>query len=340
MNISTIGLDIAKQAFQVHGADARGQVVLQKRLARAEVIQFFANTPACLVGMEACGTAHYWARQLSKCGHTVKLMAPRFVKAYLTKEKNDANDAAAICEAVSRPSMRFVAVKSAEQEALLVLHRVRAGLVEARTSAANQVRGLLGEFGLTLAPGRRAVRARLAEILEDAENELPPVAREGLAVIGKHLLELDDRITEVEQAIRRWQGTDEASRRLATVPGIGLLGATALAATVGDARVFKNGRQFAAWLGLVPRQYSSGGHQRLGGISKHGDRYVRWLLISGAHAVLRHRATGTDPWLDQLRTRHPENVVAVALANKNARCAWALLAHRRTYQKGYVSVRP
>lgn len=340
MQISTIGLDIAKQVFQVHGVDMRGKVVLQKRLQRAEMTAFFANLPACLIGMEACGTSHYWGRQLQSFGHTVKLMAPRFVRPYLNREKNDANDAAAICEAVSRPAMRFVPVKSAEQQALLVLHRTRAGLVRSRTGSSNQVRGLLLEFGITLRVGRREVAARLPEILEDAENGLPPVAREGLAVLGRHLKDLEQRMAEIEHAITLWHRSQEASVRLAAIPGIGVFSATALVATAGDATVFKNGRQFAAWLGLVPKQHSSGGRIRLAGISKRGDRYLRTLLITGAHAVLRHRASGSEAWLDRLIQRRHRNIAAVALANKNARLAWALLAHQRTYKNDYVSCAP
>ncbi len=340
MKISTVGLDIAKQVFQVHGVDERGKVVLQKRLKRREMAEFFANLPPCRIGLEACGTAHYWGRQLQGFGHTVKLMAPRFVKAYLNREKNDANDAAAICEAVARPSMRFVPLKSAEQQALLVLHRARAGLVRARTGASNQVRGLLLEFGITLRVGRREVAARLPEILEDAENELPSVAREGLAVLGRQLKDLEARIAEIEHAITAWHRSQEASVRLAAIPGIGVFSATALVATAGDATVFRNGRQFAAWLGLVPKQHSSGGRIRLAGISKRGDRYLRTLLIQGAHAVLCHRAPGTDAWLDQLVQRRHKNVAAVAIANKNARLAWALLAHQRMYQNEYVACAP
>jgi len=340
MKISTVGLDIAKQVFQVHGVDERGKVVLQKRLKRREMAEFFANLPPCLIGLEACGTAHYWGRQLQGFGHTVKLMAPRFVKAYLNREKNDANDAAAICEAVGRPSMRFVPLKSAEQQALLVLHRTRAGLVRARTGASNQVRGLLLEFGITLCTGRREVAARLPEILEDGENGLPPVAREGLAVLRAHLKDLEQRIAEIEHAIKLWHRSQEASVRLATIPGIGVFSATALVASAGDATVFRSGRQFAAWLGLVPKQRSSGGRIRLSGISKRGDRYLRTLLIQGAHAVLCHRTPGTDVWLDQLVQRRHKNVAAVAIANKNARLAWALLAHQRTYQNDYVSCAP
>ncbi len=340
MKVSTVGLDIAKQVFQVHGVDERGKVVLQKRLKRREMAEFFANLPPCLVGMEACGTSHYWGRQLAGFGHTVKLMTPRFVKPYLNREKNDANDAAAICEAVGRPSMRFVPLKSAEQQALLVLHRARSGLVRARPRASNQGRGVLLEFGITLRIGRREVAARLPEILEDAENGLPPVAREGIAVLGRQLKDLEQRIAEIEHAISVWHQSQEASVRLAAIPGIGVFSATALVATAGDATVFKNGRQFAAWLGLVPKQHSSGGRIRLAGISKRGDRYLRTLLIQGAHAVLRHRSPGADVWLDHLVQRRHPNVAAVAIANKNARLAWALLAHQRQYQSDFVSSAP
>lgn len=249
MKISTIGLDIAKQVFQVHGMNKHGKVVLQKRLKRREMGEFFANLPPCLIGLEACGTAHYWGRQLQGFGHMVKLMAPRFVKAYLNREKNDTNDAADICEAVGRPSMRFVPLKSAEQQALLVMHRTRAGLVRARTGASNQALGLLPEFGITLRVGRREVAAHLPEILEDAENGLPPVAREGLAVLLAHLKDLEQRIADIEHAIRTWHRSQEASIRLAAIPGVGVFSATAWVASTGDASVFKNGRQFAAWLG-------------------------------------------------------------------------------------------
>ena len=340
MNVSMIGLDLAKKVFQVHGVDKHGQVVVPKALKRAELAEFFAKLPPCLIGMEACGTAHYWGRKLESFGHTVRLMAPQRVKPYLAGEKNDANDAAAICEAVGRPCMRFVPLKSAEQQALLVLHRTRAGLVQARTAASNQVRGLLLEFGITLKVGRREVLAKLPGILEEAENGLPPVAREGLAIVFEHLKDLQQRIVQSEHAIRTWHRHDEASQRLAAIPGVGLLSATAWVASAGDAKVFKNGRQFAAWLGLVPRQHSSGGHTRLSGISKRGDRYLRTLLIQGAHSVLRHRARGEAPWLDQLMERRHRNVVAVALANKNARRAWVLLAEHRAYQSDYVSSRP
>lgn len=336
MKISTVGLDIAKQVFQVHGVDQHGKVVLRKRLKRAEVKEFFANLPPCVVGMEACGTAHYWGRELERLGHQVKLMAPRFVKPYLTREKNDANDAAAVCEAVTRPSMRFVALKSAEQQGLLLLHRTRAQLVAARTAGVNQARGLLLEFGIPLHQGRREVLARLPGVLEDAENGLPSAARDGLAIELKHLQDLNDQIKEIERRIALWHREDEASRRLAAIPGVGTLTATALVASIGDARIFDSGRQLAAWLGLVPRQYSSGNRQRLGGISKRGDRYLRTLLISGAHAVLRHRTVGRDPWLDRLLQRHHPNIVAVALANRNARRAWALMAHCKSYQDDRV----
>lgn len=236
--------------------------------------------------------------------------------------------------------MRFAPLKSAEQQALLVLHCTRSGLVRDRTAASNQARGLLLEFGITLKRGRREVLAKLPGILEDAENGLPPVAREGLAIVFEHLKDLQQRIVQSEHAIRTWHRHDEASLRIAALPGVGLLSATALVASVGDAKVFKNSRQFAAWLGLVPRQHSSGGHVRLCGISKRGDRYLRTLLIQGAHSLLRHRTRGEAPWLDQLVERRHRNVVAVALANKNARRAWVLLAEHRAYQPGYVSSRP
>lgn len=258
MNITTIGIDLAKHLFQVHGVDERGKARLSKRLKRGQVLEFFVNQPPCLIGMEACASAHYWARKLIELGHTVKLIAPQFVKPYVKSNKNDATDAEAICEAVGRPNMRFVPIKNAEQQAVLALHRARQGFVEARTAQANQIRGLLGEFGIVFAQGIRWVTTKLPEILEDAQNGLPGTSRELFSRLLQHFRELDRQVREIEQQIQAWHREDSASRRLQAVPGIGPITASALVASIGNARSFKNGRQLAAWLGLVPRQHSSG----------------------------------------------------------------------------------
>jgi transposase len=334
-NTTTIGLDTAKTVFQVHGTDERGKATVSRQVKRSEMMKFFANLPSCLIGMEACTSAHFWARKLTALGHTVRLIAPQFVKPYVRTNKNDARDAEAICEAVTRPSMRFVPVKTVEQQSAIALHRVRQGFVQARTAQANQLRGLLAEFGIVLPKGITHLRSRMQGILEDAENALPGLTRELFARLFAHLRDLDRQVAELELQIRAVHREDEASRRLEAVPGIGPLSATALVASIGDAKAFKNGRQLAAWMGLVPRQNSSGGHTRLLSISKRGDTYLRTLLIHGARSVLRQharRAKHADDWLTRLAARRHPNVAAVALANKNARIVWALLAHGRRYQ--------
>jgi transposase len=338
MKLTTIGIDLAKSVFQVHGVDDRGKVTLRKQLKRAQVLPFFANLTPCLIGMEACASAHYWARQLQALGHTVKLMPPQYVKPYVKTNKHDVADAEAICEAVGRPTMRFVALKTAEQQAILAVHRARQGLVKARTAQANQIRGLLAEFGVVLPQGIAQIAPRLPVILEDGANELPGSFRQLLARLGEHLEHLQRQVAELEHAIQRWHADSAASQRVAAIPGIGALGASALVATLADAQSFRNGRQLAAWLGLVPKQASSGGKPTLLGMSKRGDSYLRTLLIHGARSVLyqvARRPERADPWLRQLLARRPKNVVAVALANKNARIAWALLAHGRDYQPRY-----
>ena len=339
MNTTTIGLDIAKNCFQVHGVDAHGKTTLQRQLRRAEVLTFFANLPACLIGIEACGSAHHWARKLGGLGHQVKLMPAQFVKAYVKANKNDARDAEAICEAVARPNMRFVAVKTVAQQELLMLHRVRQRLVMERTAKANQLRGLLGEFGIVVPQGLHRLRRVMPEILADAENGLSCRLRERFSHLFSHLRELDASISEWERQIVAWHRESPLSQRLDKIPGIGPLGASALVASIGDIRTFKSGRQLAAWLGLVPRQDSSGGKTRLLGISKRGDRYLRTLLILGARSVLRqmqrHPARAAQSWLERLTARSHPHIAAVALANKSARIAWALLAHEREYQADY-----
>jgi len=343
MKIKTIGLDLAKNVFQVHGVDEQGKTVLKKTLKRSQVLPFFANLPACLIGLEACASAHYWARKLSEFGHTVKLMAPQFVKPYVKTNKHDAADAEGICEAVGRPNMRFVPVKTVDQQGLLALHRGREGMVEARTAQANQIRGLLAEYGIVIPKGLRHLGKRIPEILEDGENGLPGVFRQLLQRLGDHLKELDRQVNELEREIHLWHRASEASRRLAEIPGIGPITASALVASVGDARSFANGRQLAAWLGLVPKQHSTGGKPTLLGISKRGDRYLRKLLIHGARAVVRvaeHQVDQTGRWLNRLLDRRNKNIAAVALANKNARIVWALLAQDRKFQLDYAPAVP
>jgi transposase len=292
--------------------------------------------------MEACGGAHFWARKLMALGHTVKLIAPQFVKPFVKTNKHDAADAEAICEAVGRPNMRFVPIKNAEQQALLGLHRARQGFVFARTAQVNQIRGLLAEFGLVMPVGIRSIERKLPELLEDAENGLSGASRALFARLLTHFRTLDRQIDELEREIGAWHREDTASQRLQQIPGIGPLTASALVASIGDAKSFKNGRQLAAWIGLVPRQESTGGKTKLLGISKRGDVYLRTLLIHGGRAVLRHlkrHADQAEGWLAKLASRRNANIAAVALANKNARIVWALLAHGREYQSGYVSAR-
>jgi transposase len=330
--ISTIGLDIAKHVFQVHGIDDSGGVLVRRRLRRSEVLNFFARLPPTLVGMEACATSHHWARELSALGHEVRLMPAQYVKAYVKRQKNDATDAEAICEAVRRPSMRFVPVKSAEQQAALMLHRSRDLLVRQRTMLINALRGHLAEFGLIEARGPGRI-SRLAAMVEAQDDRVPAAARQALAPLIAQLHSAAEQIEALEAKLLAWHKENEASRRLATVPGIGPLTASAIAATVPDASVFSSARQFAAWIGLVPRQNSTGGKARLGRISKQGDAYIRRLLIIGAQSVLRWaRPAKSNPWTLALLGRRPRKVVAVALANKMARIAWALMVRGENYR--------
>ncbi len=287
MKITTIGIDLAKEVFQIHGVNVHGKVLLRKQLRRSEMAQFFANLEPCLIGMEACGSSHHWARKLCEFGHSVKLMSPQFVKPYVKTNKHDMADAEAICEAVNRPNMRFVPIKNIEQQAILSVHRARQGFVKARTAQANQMRGLLSEFGIVMPQGIRSISNRMPDILEDAENGLPGTMRWLLERLNNHLKELDRQVKELEFQIKLWHKENEASQRLEGIPGIGPITASAIVATVGNAAEFKNGRQLAAWLGLVLKQHSSGGKQILLGISKRGDTYLRTLLIHGARAVIR-----------------------------------------------------
>ncbi len=340
MKLTTIGIDLAKNVLQVHGADEKGKTVLKKQLKRAQVLAFFANLTPCKIGMEACGSAHYWARKLQALGHRVQLIAPQYVKPFVKRNKNDAADAEAICEAVSRPNMPAVPIKNASQQAILSVHRARQGFVKARTAQANQIRGLLAEYGIAIPQGIGHIAERVPAIIEDGENDLPGSFRLLIQRLLDHLKELDGQVGELELEIQRWHRENAASQKLAKIPGIGPMTASAVVASIGDARNFKNGRQLAAWLGIVPRQHSTGGKSTLLGISKRGDTYLRTLLIHGARAVIRvaERKPAADPWLKSLLARRNKNVATVALANKNARTIWALLTHDREYEAHYVRV--
>jgi len=331
--VSTIGIDLAKSVFQVHGVDAAGNVVIKRQLKRKGVVAFFTQLPPCLIGMEACGSAHYWARELRKLGHTVKLMPPQYVKAYVKRGKNDAADAEAICEAVSRPSMREVAIKTVEQQSVLMLHRSRDLLIRQRTQTLNALRAHMAEIGVIAPAGTDGIAALVAIVSDAADPRLPGVARVALQALAGTLASLGGAIAALDRAILAAHAADATSRRLETVPGVGILIASAVTATVGDARVFKSGRAFSAWLGITPRLDGTGGKVTLGPITKQGDRYLRRLLIMGATAVLGHakRHPEKQPWAIGLLGRMPFRQAAVALANKMARIIWALMVRGGTY---------
>lgn len=330
MEITRIGFDLAKNVFQAHGVNESGHKVLSKKLKREQVLAFFATVPPCVVAMEACGGAHYWARKLQELGHTARLIPPQYVKPYVKTHKNDAVDAEGICEAAGRPNMRFVAIKTVQQQSILMLHNARRGCLKARTAKSNEIRGELAEFGVVLPQGFKALMVQLPEVIEDATNELPAAARQLLQRLYEQLGQLASQVSEFEAQIRQASRNMPACRRLETMPGIGPLSATALVAKIGDPHNFANGRQLSSWMGLVPRQHSSGGKQVLLGISKHGDVYLRTLMIHGARSVIQAVLRRPQPecrwhWLLELVKRRGINVAAVALANKNARIAWALL---------------
>jgi transposase len=340
MDVSTIGLDIAKSVFQVHGIDGSGEVVVRRQLRRRQLLRFFETLGPCLIGMEACATAHYWAREIAALGHEVRLMPAHYVKAYVKRNKNDVADAEAICEAVTRPSMRFVGLKSAEQQSVLMLHRTRELLVRQRTMLVNAIRGHMAEFGIVAPVGLPRIKELLAVIADPDDCRLPPGARACLESLARQFLSLHEEICTADKRLHAWHRSSELSQRLATIPGIGPITASALAASITDPELFRSGREMAAWIGLVPRQNSTGGKVRLGRISKQGDQYLRWLLVAGAMAVIRHakrRGTTNQPWLDDLMARRPTKVVAVALANKMARMAWALLRQGGTYRQLMVA---
>jgi transposase len=335
MHATTIGIDIAKNVFQLHGVDASGQVVVRRQLRRGQMMAFFEKLPPCLVGMEACATAHHWARELTKLGQEVRLMAPTYVKAYVKRQKNDAADAAAICEAVTRPSMRFVAIKTVEQQATLSVHRTRELLISQRTQLINALRAHLAELGIVAEQGRDGL-TKLVAIISDKRmlQSLPSAMLQALQAMIAQLASLQQQIGELDRAIQVQHRKSDTSRRLETVPGIGIIGATALTATVTDPGAFRSGRDLAAWIGLVPRQNSTGGKQRLGSISKQGDRYLRRLLVAGAMAVVQQarRHPEKHPWIIRLLARKSAKLVAVAVANKLARVAWAIMAKGGRYR--------
>ena len=333
--LKVLGIDLAKQSFQLHGVDEAGQTVLKKKLSRKELSAFIARLPVCLIGLEACGGANHWVRVFKTFGHTARMMAPQFVKPYVKSNKNDAVDAEAICEAVQRPNMRFVPEKSIEQQDIQSMHRIRSQLVARRTAQSNQVRGLLMEYGIVIPKGISHVRKQLPLILEMADNGLSDLFRELLSELYEELVHMDSRVNEIEKKLASISAQNEDCQRLLTIPGVGLLSATALVAAIGNIDAFKNGRELAAWIGLVPRQHSTGGKATLMGISKRGDSYLRTLLIHGGRTVVRVAHKHQDQrnrWVSELDQRRGKNISAVAVANKNARIAWALLSKKTTYQ--------
>ena len=340
MTIKVLGIDLAKYVFSIHGVNEYGKTVLCKTIKRHKLLSEIAKLPVCLIGIEACSGAHYWAREFGKLGHTVRIMAPKFVIPYRQNEKNDANDAEAICEAVSRPKTRFVAMKSEEQQAVLCLHRLRSGLIKDRTAKLSRIRGLLQEFGFIMPKGRYPGQSHIQSILEDADNGLPTLARELLAETWQSISHLNEEILSFDRKLYRLANQSETAKRLMAIPGIGETSATAMIASVCDAKQFASSPQFSAWLGLVPRQFTTGGKIQLGRISKRGDKYLRTLLIHGARSVIancKNKTDSTSEWIKQLLERRGFKRTCVALAAKNARLIWALLTTGNEYQINYTN---
>lgn len=338
-NVAVIGLDLAKSVFQVHGISEDGEVVVRRRLSRSKLLAFFEELPPCLVGMETCASANHWGRQLAALGHEVRLMPPHYVKPYVKRSKNDASDAEAICEAVTRPTMRFVGVKTREQQSVLVLHRTRLLLTRQRTRIGNAVRAHLAEFGIVAPVGRQGLERLLEVIADEGDERVPAMARACLAMLAEQYRHLVANLLDTERAIRADSRASELGRRLQEIPGVGPLVASALVATVPDPHLFRTGRGLSAWLGLVPRQNSSGGKERLGGITKAGDTYLRTMLFVGAMAVIRHaQRYGTRrPWLVRLLERRSPRIAAIALANRIGRIAWALMTSGERYREEAVA---
>ena len=334
MQATTIGVDLAKSVFQIHGVDSGGQVIIRKKLRRSEVTRFFAGLEPCLVGMEACATSHHWARQIAGLGHEVRLMPAAYVKPYVRRQKNDAADAEAICEAVTRPTMRFVPIKGVEQQGVLVLHRTRELLVRQRTMLINALRGHCAEFGMIVAQGARRVSELIDQVRQADPTVLPQIGRAALLMLADQLGALEVQIHALERRLLVWHRENQDSQRLATIPGVGVITATALAASITDPGLFRSGREFATFLGLVPRQNSAGGKDRLGRISKKGDGYLRKLLVVGATSVIRRVKADSlaSPWVRALLERRPARVVTVAMANKTARIVWAVLTRGEVYR--------
>ena len=334
--VSTIGLDIAKSVFQVHAVDAAGKVIIRRQLKRRYVLTFFEKLPPCLIGIEACASSHHWSRELQALGHTVRLMPPAYVKPYVKRQKNDATDAEAICEAVTRANMRFVETKTADQQSGLILHRTRHLCMRQQTSVINAIRAHLAEFGVVAPVGRNGVEELLRVVADPDDKRVPEVARVCLVALGAQLRRLKDQVLEFDRMIAAWHRSNKMSIRLDECPGVGPVLATALVATVADPKIFRSGRNFSAWIGLVPKQHSSGGKDRLGSISKQGDRYLRSLFVIGALAVIRYakvHGTRHRPWLTALLARRPAKVAAIALANKIARMVWAMMAKCERYKE-------
>jgi len=334
--VTTIGLDIAKSVFQVHGVDAAGQVIIRRQLKRRYMLAFFQKLRPCLVGIEACASSHHWSRELQALGHSVRLMPPAYVKPYVKRQKNDMADAEAICEAVTRANMRFVPTKTPEQQSGLVLHRTRQLFIRQLTAVTNAIRAHLAEFGIVAPVGRNGVEELLLVVTDTNDKRVPEVARVCLAALGSQLRRFKEQILEFDRLITAWHRSNEMSKRLDDIPGVGPALATALVASVADPKAFRSGRNFSAWIGLVPKQHSSGGKDRLGSISKQGDRYLRSLFVIGALAVIRYakiHGTKHRPWLTALLARRPTKVAAIALANKIARMAWAMMARGERYKE-------